>query len=179
MPGTFTPKEICFAFMSKWALAKFPHPLHKAAAGCGATGAACCVPQACLSKGKAVLFQDSTDEMMPSLRTRLHFALRDAATECEEPVAAKAPRCGEQWLTGVTAAQQSTWWLMQRVGARKTPCVSKQPPRKASRKPKAESLWAVNALLQVAAESFSPAKSLPLKPHLKIRLVATKKFLNL
>lgn len=52
------------------------------------------MPQACLSKGKSIIFQDYTDEMMPSLRTRLHFAVRDAATECKEPVAAKAPRLG-------------------------------------------------------------------------------------
>lgn len=98
----------CFVLMSKWAQAKFTYPLHKAAVGCGGTGGACSVPQTCLSKGRSVIFQDNADEMMPALRTRLHFAARDAATECEKPVTAKAPRLGEQRLTGVTTAQQGT-----------------------------------------------------------------------
>lgn len=110
MPGNLYYQEdlFCFVLMSKWAQARFTCPLHKAAVGCGGTGGACSVPQTCLSKGRSVIFQDNADEMMPALRTRLHFAARDAGTECEKPVTAKAPRLGEQWLTGVMTAQQGT-----------------------------------------------------------------------
>lgn len=108
----------------------------------------------------------------------MHFALRDAAAERAELVAARAPKCGEQRLAGVMVAQQGTRCLVQRVGAWKTSCTSKEPPTGASRKSEAEALWAVNALLQLAAGSFPPAKSSPLKPHLKIRLADIYKFLN-
>lgn len=39
-----------------------------------------------ICKGQSIVVQDYADEMMPSLRTRLHLAVRDAATECTEPV---------------------------------------------------------------------------------------------
>jgi len=97
----------------------------------------------------------------------VHFTGRDVAAQRAELVAAKAPRCGEQQqLAGVTVAQQGPQCLMQRVGVWKTPCTSKEPPMEASRKPEAEPLRAVNALLKAAAENFPPAKSSSLKPHL-------------
>lgn len=108
----------------------------------------------------------------------MHFAVRDAAAERAEPVAARALRHGEQQVAGAMVAQQGTRCLMQRVGAWKTFCTSKEPSTGASRKSEAEPLWAVNALLQVADESFPPAKSSPLKPHLKVRLAGIYKSLN-
>lgn len=48
----------------------------------------------------------------------MHFTVRDAAVERAELAAARALRCGEQRLAGVTVAQQGT---PCRVGAWKTP----------------------------------------------------------
>lgn len=86
IPGHLYYQGDLFCFHVQGSQAKLTHPLHRAAAGCGGTGGACSVPQACLSKGQSIIVQDYTDEMMPSLRTRLHLAVRDAATECTEPV---------------------------------------------------------------------------------------------
>lgn len=80
IPGHLYNQGDLFCFHVQGSQAKLTHPLHKAAAGCGGHwGSLIC-------KGQSIVVQDYADEMMPSLRTRLHLAVRDAATECTEPV---------------------------------------------------------------------------------------------
>lgn len=88
IPGHLYNQGDLFCFHVQGSQAKLTHPLHKAAAGCGGHwGSLIC-------KGQSIVVQDYADEMMPSLRTRLHLAVRGAATECTEPVEQRHPGLG-------------------------------------------------------------------------------------